>query len=94
MANGVKKYLSPSPATAKGHMKKPRQGIRSTCRGIAPAGLNIKPVPLAPTLQDSNTIQGSHPSQPPMATFIEPNDDSAANIFCFAAFANIRTGIL
>ena len=26
----VTKYLSPSPATAKGHMKQPTQGIRST----------------------------------------------------------------
>ena len=29
-AHGVTKYLKPSPATAKRHMKRPRQGIRST----------------------------------------------------------------
>jgi hypothetical protein len=29
-AHGVTKYLNPSPATAKGHMKQPRQGIQST----------------------------------------------------------------
>ncbi len=29
-AHGVNKYLNPSPATAKGHMKGPRQGICST----------------------------------------------------------------
>jgi hypothetical protein len=28
-AKGVTKYLNPSPATAKGHMKQPNQGIRS-----------------------------------------------------------------
>jgi hypothetical protein len=28
-AHGVNKYLNPSPATAKGHMKRPCQGIRS-----------------------------------------------------------------
>ncbi len=27
---GASKYLNPSPATAKGHMKQPQQGIRST----------------------------------------------------------------
>jgi hypothetical protein len=31
-AKGVSKYLNPSPATAKGHMKQLRQGIRSTRR--------------------------------------------------------------
>jgi hypothetical protein len=40
MAKGVSKYLNPSPATAKGHMKQPRQGIRSTRRcpqdGVSP----------------------------------------------------------
>ncbi len=30
MAKGVSKYLNPSPATAKEHMKQPRLGIRST----------------------------------------------------------------
>jgi len=29
-AKGVTRYLNPSPATAKGHMKRPHQGIRST----------------------------------------------------------------
>jgi len=29
-AKGVTRYLNPSPATAKGHMKQPHQGIRST----------------------------------------------------------------
>jgi hypothetical protein len=32
-AEGVIKYLNPSPASAKGHMKHTRQGIRSTRHG-------------------------------------------------------------
>jgi hypothetical protein len=28
----VTKYLNPSPATAKGHMKRPKKGIRTTTR--------------------------------------------------------------
>ncbi len=33
-AIGIVKYLNPSPATAKGHMKQPRMGIHSTgCKG-------------------------------------------------------------
>ena len=31
---GVTKYLNPSPATTKGHMKRPRHGIRSTRRVV------------------------------------------------------------
>jgi hypothetical protein len=30
----VRKYLNPSPATAKGHMKWPRKGIRSTAHPV------------------------------------------------------------
>jgi len=37
-AKGVTKYLNPSPATAKGHMKQPHQGIHST-----------RPKPASPT---------------------------------------------
>jgi hypothetical protein len=94
MANGVTKYLSPSPATTKGHMKRPHQGIHSTRCSIAPTSLNIEPVPLAPALHDLDTSQGSHPSRPPTANFIEPDGDTAVNVFCFSAFADKRTGIL
>lgn len=42
----ILKYLNPSPATAKGHMKRPRHGIRSTRRTVVqqatvPVGLNL-----------------------------------------------------
>jgi hypothetical protein len=50
----ILKYLNPSPATSKGHMKRPRHGIRSTRRDgiappIAPAPLPIVPLPGVPT---------------------------------------------
>ena len=53
----ILKYLNPSPATAKGHMKRPRHGIRSTHRDAtttpiipatmqAPATTSILPAPI------------------------------------------------
>ena len=45
----ILKYLNPSPATAKGHMKQPRHGIRSTTkRPETPAPPHITPVPIIP----------------------------------------------
>jgi hypothetical protein len=43
----ILKYLNPSPATAKGHMKQPRRGIRSTTKMSAtPVPPQITPVPV------------------------------------------------
>jgi hypothetical protein len=51
--NLILKYLNPSPATTKGHMKRPRHGIRSTRRNaidipIAPSILPVVPLPIVP----------------------------------------------
>jgi hypothetical protein len=47
----VVKYLPPSTATAKGHMKKPPKGVRSTSRTTVTTIPNIaqRPLPLFPT---------------------------------------------
>jgi hypothetical protein len=63
----ILKYLNPSAATAKGHMKRPRHGIRSTCPKES-AGPNNPPraaVPEAPpVLPDVNP--------PPAAVHVAP----------------------
>ena len=47
----VTKYLNPSPATAKGHMKRPKKGIRSTPKQVKTKGDTVPsmhvPVPQA-----------------------------------------------
>jgi hypothetical protein len=95
-AVGVTKYLNPSPATAKGHMKRSQMGIRSTRRVVTPA-------PIATELPDnpSDIKVLSHDSsiinfiRPPNANLIKTdNGSSGANIFCFATFADKQTGIL
>ena len=43
----VTKYLNPSPATAKGHMKQPKKGIRSTQKQVKTKGdLNVLSIPV------------------------------------------------
>jgi hypothetical protein len=45
----ILKYLNPSPATAKGHVKRPRHGIQSTTKRPATTVLpQITPVPVVP----------------------------------------------
>ena len=81
----ILKYLNPSPATAKGHMKQPRQGIQSTTPKKKPLvqqdtqSLNQQIIPLQ--IQGETRYQNVIP-------------DNSANIFCFGAFANKRTGVM
>ena len=43
----VTKYLNPSPATAKGHMKRPKKGIRSTQKQVKTKGdSNVPSIPV------------------------------------------------
>ena len=105
-AHGVTKYLNPSPATAKGHMKRLRQGIRSTRNptGSHPRGRHEPPrQPLPPFDPRPAVIDDIHMlPQPPLVLFaLPPNvieDDAMtnitlnANLYCFAAFADKHTG--
>ena len=82
----ILKYLNASPATAKGHMKRPRQGIKSTT-----------PKPRLQTSQPSKPSQPSNPPVTPIPAAIQPHaynnptyniiaddsDASIANVFCF-----------
>jgi hypothetical protein len=90
----INKYLNASPATAKGHMKRPRHGIRSTT-----------PKPVLPTrilpIGDDH-IPPIHLPRPPviqaptMPNLIGDDDDDAsiANVFCFGAFADKQSGVM
>lgn len=75
----VRKYLTPSPATSKGRMKRPRTGIRST-RKVA---TETTPEPPLPTLTSTVNIIPA-----------EPIDESACNVFCYAALADKHTGTM
>ncbi len=73
----ILKYLNLSPATAKGHMKRPRHGIWSMTPKTPLLG--IAPIPVVSVLHGPNLIG------------IDDNE-SIANVFCFGAFADKTTG--
>jgi hypothetical protein len=52
-AHGINEYLNLSPATAKGHMKRPRQGVRSTSR--------VPPVPSPSAVRSRIVPDEIHP---------------------------------
>ena len=60
----VTKYLNPSPATAKGHMKRPKKGIRSTkTKPLRTLSLSSKQPPVA-TIPSSPIAQVNPPILP------------------------------
>jgi hypothetical protein len=68
----ILKYLSPSPATAKGHMKRPRQGIRSTTPRPARHPTDILPLIADAPIHATNTSeQQVHQNDP----VIDDNND-------------------
>jgi hypothetical protein len=95
--------VNPCPATAKGHMKQPKTGIRSIRKKVTTKGENnVLTVP-APVPQVA---------PPPLPLFVEPlpyngpaysarmdvnlilDDELIAYVFCFGAFANKNNGIV
>jgi hypothetical protein len=97
-ATSITKYLNPIPATAKGHMKHPQMGIHSTQQKDAPEPV-AAPTFTYPALcnnQSTNSlISDVQPFPATNGNVIEDNNTSSdANIFCFAAFADKKTGIL
>jgi hypothetical protein len=83
----ILKYLNPSPATAKGHMKRPRQGIRSTTPKTKTMPQQEMPpaIQQIPHMPNENRYQNIIP---------DDSDASIANVFCFGAFADKRTGVM
>ena len=89
----ILKYLIPSPATAKGHMKRPQHGIRST-RFNTPTTV-APPLPIL-------LPQGEIPPRPYEHGVLHgighhvilDNDESIANVFCYGAFADKQSGVV
>ena len=101
-ARTVQKYLVSSPATAKGHMKRPRKDIRSmTPKGVTHApNTNIIRIPQRVPdvtipglhLYDNEEERGPILSLHNLIDNIE--DESIANVFCFGAFADKVSGVV
>ena len=103
-ARGVTRYLNPSPATAKGHMKRPHQGIRSTTTKQLRQPPSARPGTTvhATLIADDNSWMDdiyapsfhAGPLEHGPLVIIKDDDSSVGNIFCFTAFAEQRTGVL
>jgi hypothetical protein len=101
----ITKYLNPSPAMAKGHMKRPRKGIRSTSKKAKTKGDTVQAVPGVPIPQvapPSLTQYIEEPRPYPGPAYdaridgvnIIPDDESIANVFCFGAFTDKISGVV
>jgi hypothetical protein len=93
---GIAKYLNPSPATAKGHMAHPQQGIRSTqCHAPNSSTNNTMESTANSTSPDVIPMHNPQlPARTPLPNLIEDNNVSEDNMFVFAAFADKRDGTL
>jgi hypothetical protein len=96
----ILKYLNPSPATAKGHMKCPQHGIRSTWpKGPMNDNVQLPPVaqiaPLVlPILQEVPVYPGPAYRANIGPNIIADNDNkSIATVFCFWVFAGKNSGV-
>jgi hypothetical protein len=99
----ILKYLNPSPATAKGHMKHPRHRICST----TPKARNT-PTPIVPVITFPTTPESVHSKETSVHNEPMPNnsankphliiskdaEESIANVFVFDAFADKINGIV
>jgi len=105
----VTKHLNPSPLTAKGHMKRPKKGIRSTktkplgTLGPSSKQPTVATIPSSPIAQVNPPILPLFNKVPPypgpaynamMCPNIIADDESIANVFCFGAFADKITGVV
>ncbi len=105
----VAKYLSPSPATAKGHMKCPKKGISSInlqpkrARRDDNMALPSTAAPLPPGAQlDPAVYPLGNNTQPYPGPAYNPtngpnvivDDKLIANMFCFGAFADKVNGVV
>jgi hypothetical protein len=99
----VMKYLNPSPATAKGHMKRPKKGIRNTQKQVKTkedSNISSIPVPVAqaaphplPIFVEPMPYNGPAYNARREVNYI-PDDESIANVFCFGAFADKISGVV
>ncbi len=99
----VAKYLNPSPATAKAHMKQPKKGIRSMQKKVTTKGDNNVPSVPAPVPQVVPPLLPLFVEPLPynglaygarMDVNLIPDNELITNVFCFGAFANKINGVV
>jgi hypothetical protein len=91
----ILKYLNPSPATAKGHMKQHRHGIKSTRpKQKPPLARQPSIAHVLPPEMIEDPGPGYIPGCAIPAVIADNYNETVANIFCFSAFADKHSGVL
>jgi hypothetical protein len=97
----ILKYSNPSPLTAKGYMKRPHQGIKSTCpktpktKPPLPQLAPLLVAPILPLFQEPRAYLGPAYGNTQGSIQIGSDDDeSIANVFWFGTFANKTSSIV
>jgi hypothetical protein len=88
----ILKYLNPSPATVKGHMKRPRRNQEHSPQNNRvgnPAIANC-----ASTSVDAVTQWLCATGRPAPKVISNDYNESIANVFCFGAFADRQLGVI
>ncbi len=92
-AKSIQKYLMPSPAMSKGHMKGPHKGLQSMTP--KPTHPSLPRLPCAPSIHHPimpglipNNYNEDKDNEPQLAFIEDINNESIANVFCFGAFAD------
>jgi len=94
----VQKYLVSSPATAKGHMKRPRKGIRSTTpkenTHILWTPQRVPDVTMPGFVHLYDSEEERVPIMPLHNLINDIEDESIPNVSCFGAFADKVSGVV
>jgi hypothetical protein len=99
-AKSIQKYLMPSPATSKGHMKWPCKGLQSTTPKPNRPSLPRPPYapsichPVMPGLTPDDNNNNNNNNKPQPAFIDDIDDESIANVFCFGTFADKNTSVI
>jgi hypothetical protein len=91
----ILKYLNPSPATAKDHMKQPCNGIESTCLKQGPTLASHQSIAHVPPPEMVGAPVPDYIPGCAIPAIIADNcNKMIANIFCFGTFANKHSWVL
>ncbi len=90
-------HLNPSPAIAKGHMKRPCHGIKSTLTKTAVSRNHRDAPPIAqapPAIMEATQSLAFFPQHVLPILITNNCKESIANVFCFGAFADCHSDVV
>jgi len=90
----ILKYLNPSPATAKGCMKRPRYGIKSTTPKLKSTSHISQQIEVTSETSSVYNVPLEMNNVPRPNIITDNSNESIANVFFFGALADKNSGIM